>query len=192
LVYEPSSSGRVKIHDLYVYDALRVKPRLHPWLEYAEDIDYWYKEKKGNGDSGASCSFHYPGPDLMGVLRTPDIYVYTEEKSLDEWEPLLQWCVHHEVGHYVDNQLSISSSEEFQEAVKLAMLMLADLPDEEYRWRFSAQVISEFPGVFGNPPYDGGWGGYRELYAYLHDIDYLIEMPPPLRNYFDEFIPWDR
>jgi len=190
-VYERGMPERTKIHDLFVYDALRAKPRLHPWMEYADDIDYWYKEELRAGDKTAGCSFS--DSRLIKFTRTPDIYVYTRDRGLEDWKLTLNWCVHHEIGHYIDSILDVSGSEEFQDAVDLTILMLENLPeDREYRWRYIAEGLPLFPGLFGNPLLNEYWGDYGELYAELHDIDYLIEMPPPLRKYFDEFIPWDR
>lgn len=189
--YERGMTERTKIHDLFVYDALRSKTRLHPWMEYADDIDYYYKEELSAGNKTAGCSFSYSA--IIRFTRTPDVYVYTKNKSLEDWQSTLEWCVHHEVGHYVDSDRNVSTSDEFREAVDLTVLMLENLEDgRHYRWRYTADLIASFPGLFGNPLMNEYWGGYGEVYAELHTVDYLIEMPPPLRTYFEEFIPWDR
>lgn len=172
---------KTRIHELYVYDALRSSPRLHPWMEFADDLDYWLVEREH-----AACSFR---SGLYG--RTPDILIHTQDITQEEWKGRLDWCLPHEVGHYIDDELGgVSQTEEFQQAAELSIIMWENLPEGEYHWRFTADMVSSFPGVNGNPRDENGWGGYRELYAELHMTDYLIQMPPPLRPYFDEFIPW--
>jgi hypothetical protein len=182
MIWEPGSGGRKSIHEYYVYEAYRASPRTVAWLDYADDLDYWFIEK-----DNAACSFS----DAGGFLRKPDVYVYTVDLDDGEWKSMFEWCLPHEVGHYIDSELGdISGTEEFQEAVELSIIMWENLPPGvEVKWFHTAEGMARFAGVNGNPLPEGAWGGYKELYANLHDVDHIEEIPPPLRSYFEEFLP---
>ena len=194
-LWEPYNfQNRTRVCDLCVYRSLETKPKLPAYLAYADDIDYWFigDETRRLGDAQASCSFSgaiADGP--FGIFRTPDILIFIDEDEPESWQGLFDWCVFHEIGHYIDQKLHVSSSDEFHQAVELSILMWQNLPsDKTYVWQWVGEKIATFPGINGNPLAYDVWGGWVELYADLHDVNYLSEMPPPLRKYFDEFIPW--
>jgi hypothetical protein len=148
--------------------------RFRTWYEYALDLDYYEDARRLD----SSCGYKNSWGPLFGK---DDIYVHGIE-NID--------CLAHEVGHHIDDLWGVSKSDEFRHAVETSIALWENLPEGAYHWRWRGETVAEFPGINGNPLTSTEWGGYGELYAYLHEIDYLIQMPPPLQKYFEDFIPW--
>lgn len=168
-------------------------PRLDAWMRYAEDLDYYYVDALSwlvGRPSGAICNYKGYPRSLKG-FRTEVVYVTISGLASNEFADRLQGCIAHEVGHHIDHSQGwLSKTNRFERHVMASLRLLNELPMVgEHRWRWTGYRIAEFPGINGNP-LDGGWGGYVELYASLHFTDYLIEIPPPLRQYFVAFVPW--
>lgn len=179
--------GRVPISDIYVSQVMN--DRLHPWLEYAEEIDYWFTEFPRSKHSFASCSYSRGlGP------RTPDIFVYTGKLELWEWKSRTYYCLKHEIGHHIDYRRGrISQTERFRRLVARSIVMWVPTPPNAgHQWYWTGKRIAEYPGINGNPLDENGWGGWEELYATLHEVNYLVEIPPPLQEYFTEFLYYNR
>lgn len=190
-VWEPGMLfDRVPAPEQYRREA--TPPRLNDWNLQAERVnvyfvDHWY----GMNPATDRC-FYAAYPTLLSLLRSPDIYVYIGGLSQSDYRDRLADCYAHEVGHYIDQRNGwISNTHEFQREVMDSLILLNSLPEGgEIHWRGTAHWIATFPGVNGNPLEGGTWGGYRELYAELHQVTYLIQIPPPLQHYFKDFLYW--
>ena len=184
LCYEPHMFSREKIYDSYV--AQTIRGRLPAWMEYAEDVDFYFIQDEEESVCTA-CAYN----NVSLFLRDPDIYIYTDGLCSNELLGRLEYCVYHEVGHSIDYKNGeISGTDHFRRAVDKTVEMWQDLPEGAYHWRSRGEMVANFPGILGNPSTESGWGGYHELYAVLHETNYLIQIPPPLQTYFKDFIPW--
>jgi hypothetical protein len=184
LCYEPQMFDREKIHASYV--AQTIHGRLPAWIEYSEDVDFYFVENESES-SRAACTYN----NMSLGFRDSDIYIYTNDLVSDELFGRLEYCVYHEVGHSIDYKNGeISGTDHFRSAVDKTVEMWQDLPEGAYHWRSRGEMVANFPGILGNPSRESGWGGYHELYAVLHETNYLIQIPPPLQAYFEDFIPW--
>lgn len=173
----------------YVYEAL--PGRFYPWLVYASEISFYFVDDDMRKDDRDLCFYDHGSP-----LGTADVYIYADEARPFDYFAMPQLCVHHEVGHYIDDARGrISDTDEFRRAAQLSIELWENLPEGAYHWRYIGDRLAHFPGINGNPPVpcedcSSEWGGWRELYAELHEVDYLIQIPPPLQKYFRDFIPW--
>lgn len=149
--------------------------RLRAWHKYALDLDYFV-----DGDRPDSLCSYDGGP--LPLLNRDNVLVHGIEN--------IEICIAHEVGHHIDRKLGrVSESDGFRRAVALTIILVADLPEGTYHWRWKGEMVANYPGINGNPMIgdDKDWGGYHELYADLHEVDYLIQIPPPLQVYFEDF-----
>lgn len=184
-IFQPSMlEKRLPVPDRYVVQGTGL--RLTPWLNHIEHIEFQFIDTKLNRP--ASCAYSHG----FGPLRTDKIFIYTHDIRLDEWEWTASWCVKHEIGHHIDRERGmISDSKRFQYLVNRSITMFYEQsPSDARHWWNTGKQIVEFPGVNGNPLNENGWGGYGELYARLHEVDWLIQVPPPLQEYFVDYIDW--
>ena len=183
---EPEMSNREKISPSYVGQAVNGRRRLAPWMEYLDDTTFYFVE--GEEEDPRACTYITKN-NRFG--RNASIYIWTDGLEEREYYGRARFCVIHEVGHHIDySRGRISRTDEFRRAVAQSTILVYDLPEGAYHWRAWGEFVAHFPGVNGNPLHDTGWGGYGELYASLHEVDYLIQIPPPLQTYFKDFIPW--
>jgi hypothetical protein len=175
---------KVQIDQRYVIEGTQL--RLHPWLEYIDEIEFYFTEQHPSGDP-IYCSYS-PG---FGPLQNSIIYVYTNNVELWDYEQKVKNCLHHEIGHHIDRRNRISRTDDFKRAAALSVAMWAELPEGAYHWRMYGKMVAEFPGLWGNPLDENEWGGWKELYAELHEVDYLIQIPPPLQRFFKDYLYWN-
>lgn len=160
--------------------------RLDAWVDYVDELKFYLAPSSSEKNESVFCNyFHY----IFGPTSRARVEIYLNR--IHSRDMLVQ-CIAHEVGHHIDYILEeVSQTDLFQRAVTKSLEMLADLPEGPYHWRMFGDMISRFPGVNGNPRTEiSNWGGYRELYARLHEVNYLIQIPPPLQVYYKDFIPW--
>jgi hypothetical protein len=184
MIFQPSMfEKRQPVPDRYVDQG--TQQRLAPWLNHIEHIEFQFIDTDPNRP--ASCAYS----NGHGPFRTDKVFVYTHDIRIDEWEWQAAWCVKHEIGHHIDRESGmISNSKQFQYLVNRSIIMFYEQPPNTGHWWGTGRMIVEFPGVNGNPLNENGWGGYGELYAKLHEVDYLIQIPPPLQVYFKDYIRW--
>jgi len=92
----------------------------------------------------------------------------------------------HEIGHKVDHENSnYSNTKEWKElATSYRDGLSPDNLDGLNHW------IYIFPGLWGNPIMDSGWGGYDELYAEI--LEYSNGNPDGIPEPFRDSYPWER
>jgi len=166
------------------------------FYEYVDELDFYFLDRKklllGNRFEEFVC---FINDTRYNSRKSPNIYVY-KEPNMSEQEALdYSACLAHEVGHAIDKANGyVSKTEEFQKAVELSIEMLENDRSGPCSWCFvTEQVIAPFSGINGNPLSaisTDEWGGYAELYAQLFEYGFsLDEIPPPLRIFYQDYLP---
>jgi len=106
-------------------------------------------------------------------------------------------CLHEAAHKYDDEMGYISKTTEFKSAVNTYRAVLYLVPSEDYKTDLFDYYIVFFPGVGAprlpeknitkNSFWQGGWGGYTELYASI--VEYangdINQIPESLRGFYD-------
>ena len=94
----------------------------------------------------------------------------------------------HEIGHKVDHEIGwYSDSEEWEDKAtywKDNLFVSTGNPDHPI------DRIRYFPGLWDNPSAEGGWGGYRELYADI--LSKSQGLPEGMPEIFRDCYDWER
>ncbi len=183
----PYSHLRESVDD-QVLQELMPKGRLPRFYEYSREVKYYTLDPQkvpaplAVGNDKTICWYDDEFPKLPWDHQ--DIYLFPRALEVEG-----NSCLAHEIGHHIDYQNDlVSSVQEFQRAVDETIYLWYNTPPGNCIWCLTGQLIGSFPGINGNDLIDG-WGGYSELYASLFELIALEQIPPPLRRFYQEYIP---